>query len=133
MRNRNLLLGAVLAAVVILAAVSLQWMNAGATATEAPAQAGGGPTFQEDTAWLKVPAKWKLGNVASVAVDSRDHVWILHRPRTLPADQLAMAAPPVVEFDAAGNFVQAWGGGGNGYEWLHCARYEGLQYVARGL
>jgi DNA-binding beta-propeller fold protein YncE len=117
MKNRNLLLGAVLAAVVILAAVSLQWMNAGAAATDASAQAPAAPTFQEDTAWLKVPAKWKLGNVASVAVDSRDHVWILHRPRTLPADQLAMAAPPVVEFDAAGNFVQAWGGNGNGYEW----------------
>ena len=28
-----------------------------------------------------------------------------------------MAAPPVLEFDAAGEFVQAWGGDGSGYEW----------------
>jgi DNA-binding beta-propeller fold protein YncE len=28
-----------------------------------------------------------------------------------------MAAPPVLVFDTAGNFVQAWGGSGNGYEW----------------
>ena len=28
-----------------------------------------------------------------------------------------MAAPPVLEFDAAGNFVQGWGGPGEGYDW----------------
>ena len=28
-----------------------------------------------------------------------------------------MAAPPVLVFDAAGNFIQAWGGPGNGYQW----------------
>ena len=28
-----------------------------------------------------------------------------------------MAAPPVLEFDAAGNFIQGWGGSGQGYEW----------------
>ncbi len=28
-----------------------------------------------------------------------------------------MAAPPVLEFDAAGNFIRAWGGPGEGYEW----------------
>jgi DNA-binding beta-propeller fold protein YncE len=27
------------------------------------------------------------------------------------------AAPPVLEFDAAGRFVQAWGGPGEGYDW----------------
>jgi DNA-binding beta-propeller fold protein YncE len=117
MTNRKLLLGAVLVVVVVIAAVSLQWMNAGATETEASTQAGVVPRFEEDASWPKMPAKWKLGNVASVAVDSQDHVWILHRPRTLPADQLPMAAPPVLEFDAAGNFLQAWGGDGNGYEW----------------
>ena len=77
----------------------------------------GVPTFQADPAWPKLPAKWKLGDVSSVAVDAQDHVWVLHRPRTLPADQLAMAAPPVLEFDAAGNFVQGWGGASAGYEW----------------
>ena len=42
---------------------------------------------------------------------------MLHRPRTLPPAQLAMAAPPVIVFDGAGNFVKAWGGDGKGYEW----------------
>jgi len=28
-----------------------------------------------------------------------------------------MAAPPVIVFDTAGNYIKAWGGVGNGYEW----------------
>src|SRR6202022_510213 len=32
-------------------------------------------------------------------------------------DQVSMAAPPVIVFDGAGNFIQAWGGPGSGYDW----------------
>src|SRR5207244_7581612 len=39
------------------------------------------------------------------------------RPRTVPAAQAAHVAPPVLEFDAAGQFVQGWGGPASGYEW----------------
>ena len=28
-----------------------------------------------------------------------------------------MAAPPVVVFDSAGNFIKGWGGAGSGYQW----------------
>ena len=28
-----------------------------------------------------------------------------------------MAAPPVIVFDTAGNYIKAWGGAGQGYEW----------------
>ena len=42
---------------------------------------------------------------------------VLHRPRTLKPEDAAKAAPPVMVFDAAGNFVKSWGGPGNGYEW----------------
>jgi DNA-binding beta-propeller fold protein YncE len=73
--------------------------------------------FEVDRAWPKVPAKWKLGDASSFAVDAQDNVWLLHRPRTLKPDQAAMAAPPVMVFDPAGNFVKAWGGAGTGYEW----------------
>ena len=72
------------------------------------------PQFQVDPAWPKLPGKWKLGLVSNVAVDAQDHIWVLQRPRTAPKE---MAAPPVLEFDAAGNFVQGWGGPGAGYEW----------------
>jgi hypothetical protein len=34
------------------------------------------------------------------------------------ADQAAMAAPPIVVFDPAGNFIKTWGGAGTGYEWV---------------
>lgn len=75
------------------------------------------PTFQLDPAWPKLPPQWRLGDVASVAVDAEDHVWVLHRPRTLSDADLPKAAPPVLEFDGVGNFVQAWGGNGEGYQW----------------
>ena len=75
------------------------------------------PTFEVDSSWPKVPPKWKLGDASSIAIDAQDNVWVLHRPRTLKPDQAAMAAPPVVVFDGAGNFVKAWGGAGSGYEW----------------
>jgi hypothetical protein len=55
-----------------------------------------------------------------VAVDSVDHVWIVHRPSTLQPNELRsewQAAPAVLEFDPAGNVVGAWGGPGAGYEW----------------
>ena len=58
-----------------------------------------------------------MGHVASVAVDRHDHVWMLHRPNTIPEDRRKNAAPPVLEFDAAGKFVKAWGGPGSGYDW----------------
>jgi DNA-binding beta-propeller fold protein YncE len=75
------------------------------------------PKFRVDPAWPKIPNNWQLGQVASVSVDAQDHVWVLQRPGTLSPEEKPRAAPPLLEFDAAGNFVQAWGGPGQGYEW----------------
>src|SRR4029077_21141972 len=75
------------------------------------------PIFEVDHAWPKVPAQWKLGDASSIAIDAQDHIWVLHRPRTLKPEQAAMAAPPVIVFDGAGNYIKAWGGAGKGYEW----------------
>jgi DNA-binding beta-propeller fold protein YncE len=77
------------------------------------------PKFAVDPSWPRpLPNRWKLGQVSGVAVDARDHVWIVHRPRTMTADERgAVAAPPVIEFDADGAVVQAWGGPGAGYDW----------------
>ena len=72
------------------------------------------PVFQVDPAWPKLPNNWVVGIVSSVSVDRRDHVWILHRPRTVKEDQKSRAAPPVLEFDADGQFVNAVGWGGRG-------------------
>ena len=75
------------------------------------------PKFEVDPSWPMLPNDWVLGSVASVDVDSRDHVWIYHRPRSVDEAQQANAAPAVLEFDPDGNFVQGWGGPGDGYEW----------------
>ena len=71
---------------------------------------GGLPQFAEERGWLKLPAKWRLGNTSAVSVDAEGHVWVLHRPRTLPEDLRAMAAPPVLEFDQRRQFSPGWGG-----------------------
>src|SRR6185295_6425572 len=75
------------------------------------------PSFRVDPAWPKIPNNWQFGQVASVSVDAQDHVWVLQRPGTLSPEEKPRAAPPLLEFDAAGNFVQAWGGPGQGYDW----------------
>src|SRR3989442_836999 len=75
------------------------------------------PKFSVDPAWPKIPNNWQFGQVASVSVDGQDHVWVLQRPGTLSPEEKPKAAPPLLEFDAAGNFIQAWGGPGQGYEW----------------
>lgn len=85
------------------------------------------PRFEPDPSWPKpLPNNWMIGQVSGTAVDSRDHIWILHRPRTLDdhdkyevskkAD-CCIPAPAVIEFDQAGNVVSSWGGPGEGYEW----------------
>lgn len=115
--KRNLLIGVTLLALVGVSGVGQRLFHQAVAAEALQTRGSEVPVFQLDPSWPKLPEKWKFGNVSSVAVDARDHVWVLHRPLSLPADQRAMAAPPVVEFDQAGNFLQAWGGPGNGYEW----------------
>src|SRR5262249_3896833 len=88
------------------------------------------PSFQVDPTWPKVPAKWVLGLVSGVAIDAQDHVWVLHRPETVPDEQRSKAAPAVLEFDVAGNFIQAWGGPGPGYEWFQTE--HGLSFDDKG-
>jgi hypothetical protein len=91
----------------------------------ADAQQSTAPTYQVDPFWPQVPEGWILGQVAGVAVDSRDHVWIVQRPWSLASDEEAdnpeaeccRPGPPVMEFTADGAYVQGWGGEGDGYQW----------------
>jgi DNA-binding beta-propeller fold protein YncE len=85
---------------------------------------GGLPQFQVDPDWPKLPSKWRMGFGSAAAIDDKDHVWILSRPRTLAhprstaVDTTSTPAPPVIEFDNDGNFIQGWGGeSGPGYQW----------------
>lgn len=89
------------------------------------------PRFEVDPLWPKpLPNHWLLGSVIGVGVDSRDHVFIIHRgDSTLnqrteagmkanpPIAECCQAAPPVLEFDPDGNLVNSWGGPGEGFVW----------------
>ena len=101
-----------------------------ALAVAAPAIAGDGvPQFEVEAAWPKpLPNNWILGQVAGIATDKYDRIWVVQRPRTLTARERAAeqnppearccaAAPPVLLFDTSGNLLRAWGGPGPSYQW----------------
>lgn len=84
------------------------------------------PEFEVDPFWPKpLPNNWLLGQVSGVAVDKRDHIWVIHRPRSLserevgstlnpPISKCCTPAPPVLVFDVSGNLLRYWGGEGQG-------------------
>ena len=50
--------------------------------------------------WAKLPDGWSLTDVASVAVDSKDNVYVFNR-----------GEHPMMVFDREGNFLRSWGEG----------------------
>ena len=98
--------------------------------TDVSAQTRSLPRFEVETGWPKVPPQFRVGDVSSFAVNAQDEVFLLHRPRTLKPEQAAMAAPPVMVFDASGNYLRSWGGAGQGYEWVE--REHGIHIDYKG-
>ena len=126
MPSRSALVAVAFAGVVVL--------GTGAVAVQAALQSTPtvqAPRFETDLTWPKpLPNHWIIGSAVGVGVDSRDHVFIIHRgDSTLeqrtesgsaanpPLGVCCSAAPPVLEFDPDGNLVNAWGGPGQGYVW----------------
>src|SRR5687768_275838 len=89
-----------------LALVALTWFGSRVTPIADAQSAGDIPTFEVDAAWPKrLPNSWVVGPVSGIATDTRDHIWIIHRGA--PVQQAGgVPAPPVIEFDTAGNVVQ---------------------------
>src|SRR6266851_7397718 len=134
--TRNLAIGTTFLAIVAA-------LGAGQAVLEKSAAAQGkgtvqAPRYEVDPMWPKpLPKHWLLGNVIGVGVDSQDHVWIIHRQASLEAmenyaaanppgpkrragvveSECCQPAPPVLEFDEAGNLIGHWGGPGEGYDW----------------
>lgn len=102
-------------------------MIAGDDLMQAQPAAPAVPRFEVDPSFPSLPAGKVLGDMSSVAVDSQDHVWMIHRPRTVAAEQRANAAPAVLEFESSGKYIAGWGGPAAGYEWPE--REHGI-YVA---
>lgn len=88
------------------------------------------PTYRVDPFWPKMPLPsagdfgtppaistatgkpkpWVTGEVAGTCTDSRDHVFIVTRGNLVAPETVeAVPAPPVVEFNPAGDVVNAWG------------------------
>jgi len=75
------------------------------------------PRFEVDPLWPKpLPNHWILGQAIGVSVDAQDHVWIIHRGTSLDPGEMhattdpqtarcCAPAPPVLEFDQAGNLI----------------------------
>lgn len=172
--------------VAIVATLAVARYTFGRIAAEQRAAGELVPTFEVDPLWPKpLPNHWVLGQTIGVAVDGRDHIWIVHRgdaslnimtegshttgpnwtitsdqpwlqlpgasrggtgsgtlafsitgaapkepatghltvtvtgstPLKDPPSSCCTGAPPVLEFDQAGNLVGHWGGPGEGYEW----------------
>jgi hypothetical protein len=118
---------------------------------EAQANRGDRPLFSVDPFWPKtLPHRWLLGQVAGVAVDRHDHIWIIQRPttltddeagaepifpltgtatRTAPRSDCCKAAPSVMKFDRQGNLLAAWGGVSDpGFLETRCTAAMGCQW-----
>jgi DNA-binding beta-propeller fold protein YncE len=142
--RRNLYVGGGFLAIVAALGIGSAVLGRRAAVEAAAAQA---PVFEVDPLWPKpLPNHWVIGAAIGVSVDARDHVWIIHRGASLepkeiyaaakpPAASCCLPAPPVLEFDQAGNLVGHWGGPGQGYDWPDSnhgitADYKGNIWIA---
>ncbi|MGH9460228.1 MAG: hypothetical protein ACRD1X_03365, partial [Vicinamibacteria bacterium] len=126
LRKRNVLIGAGFITVLIALGIGQFLLEETAVAQQVQA-----PMFEVDPLWPKpLPNHWILGSAIGVTVDPQDHVFIFHRYGTWnegneisaatdppTAVDCCVPAPPILEFDPAGNLVGHWGGPGQGYEW----------------
>jgi hypothetical protein len=124
--KRNAYVGAGFAAALLMLGVASTMLEKRAVVHAAGTQA---PRFEVDPLWPKpLPNHWILGQTIGVSVDANDHIWIIHRGGSLepgeqhattnpPIAQCCAPAPPVLEFDEAGNLIGHWGGPGPGYDW----------------
>ena len=90
----------------VVLAISIGFFFAPAAFAQDP-----GSGFVVDPTWPKpLPNQWATGQVGGVCVGPKDHVFIVNR-RNLTEKELLTAkqAPPIIEFDSAGNFVNAFG------------------------
>jgi DNA-binding beta-propeller fold protein YncE len=126
MRSRKLFVGVGFAALLATLAVGFPILKDIAAAQSRPGVLA--PRFEVDPLWPKpLPNHWVLGSTIGVWVDTDDHVWIIHRssatlavnerPLEMKTGECCAGAPPVLEFDQAGNLLRHWGGPGQGYEW----------------
>ena len=122
--------GYVLAGAVALAVAAALGLSVSVTQAVAPNKPKV-PSFVPDGTWPKMPLPsagdwgtplviststgkpkpWSTGEVAGTCIDSKDHVFIVTRGNLVNSPETLDSVPaaPVIEFDPAGNVVNAWG------------------------
>ena len=120
----------VLAGTVALAVAAALGLSVSVTQAVAPLKPKI-PSFVPDGSWPKMPLPsagdwgtplviststgkpkpWSTGEVAGTCIDSQDHVFIVTRGNLVNSPETldSVSAAPVIEFDPAGNVVNAWG------------------------
>jgi hypothetical protein len=83
------------------------------------------PIFEVDSHFPTMPDHTLMGGVGGVNADSHGNVWVFQRPHTLEEGNATengyKPAPPVLEFDETGKYIQGWGGPSHTreYEWTN--------------
>ena len=126
--NRNAITA--VAFLVLFAGLGAAYLYLSRNVAAAERNAAQAPAFEVDPLWPKpLPNHWVLGSTIGVSVDESDHIWIIHRSSATlgnnekglelkpPTGECCAGAPPVLEFDQAGNLLNHWGGPGEGFEW----------------
>ncbi len=92
-----------------------------APTTRAQKAAPKAPVYRVDPFWPKpLPNQWSMQEIVDIHVDKDGHIWALNRPDDARPDELGAATnpprteccvlgPEVLEFDADGNLLKAWG------------------------
>ena len=124
-RKRNLLVGASFLALIVACGVGQSVVEDAVEQQQMSTSDNLVPMFEVDPMWPKnLPNHWLMGPTIGVDVDSRDHIWVVHRNTadqfaggteiglTLdpPVSECCAPGPPVLEFDQEGNFVSGFGG-----------------------
>jgi DNA-binding beta-propeller fold protein YncE len=126
--KRNLYIAGTFLAVIALLGAAQYFLEQSAAAQAGKGNTVQAPKFEVDPTFPKpMPNHWYQGMTIGVSVDAQDHVWIVHRPDTVSANEAAAdsktgaccsKAPPILEFDQKGNLLRHWGGSdGQGYQW----------------
>jgi len=117
-RKLNLLVGIAVAALV--SGCTTGEGSSGLTGTFG--DPGMAPRFEVNPLFPQpLPNHWLVGPMIGVAVDSRDHIWVVHRNTedqfmaqeiglTQGVSECCQPGPPVLEFDQEGNLVSSFGG-----------------------
>ena len=142
MKKIKLFIGATLVVVLVVLGVGQSKLQESSVAASNDIMA---PHFLVDPYWPRpLPNMWAMGNTIGVEVDERDHVFVVHRNDASQfggnteiglqggVSECCTPAPPIMEFDPAGNVVNAWGGPVEGAEYTWPASNHGIAIAGNG-